>query len=78
MIRKSMKLVITFYTAADAMAMEKSCREKQAGGRIIPVPGSISADCGLAWCSNLESEETLRTLIKEQGLRFQNIYHCLV
>jgi hypothetical protein len=78
MIKKTEKLIITFYTTTDAMAMERICKEKQADGRIIPVPGSISADCGLAWCAKLESEEALLGIIKEQGLRYQGIYHCLV
>lgn len=78
MIRKTEKLVITFYTTTDAMAMEHLCKEKQADGRIIPVPGSISADCGLAWCAKPESEAALRGLMAEEGLRFQGIYRCLV
>ena len=78
MIRKTEKLVITFYTTTDAMAMEHLCKEKQADGRIIPVPGSISADCGLAWCARPESEAALRSLMAEEGLRFQGIYRCLV
>jgi hypothetical protein len=77
-IRKTEKLVITFYTTTDAMAMEHLCKEKQADGRIIPVPGSISADCGLAWCARPESEAALRGLMAEEGLRFQGIYRCLV
>ena len=51
MIKKTEKLVITFYTTTAAMAMEKLCKESGADGRLIPVPGSISADCGLAWCA---------------------------
>ena len=78
MIKKTEKLIITFYTTTDAMAMERFCKEKNADGRIIPVPGSISADCGLAWCAKLESEENLLALINEQGLRFQGIHYCLV
>lgn len=78
MIRRTEKLVITFYTTTDAMNMEQLCRAKQAEGRIIPVPGNISADCGLAWCASLTGEETLRSLMTEQGVRFQGIYHCLV
>ncbi len=78
MIRKTEKLVITFYTTTEAMAMERICKEKQADGRIIPVPGSISADCGLAWCAKVESEDTIRSLMAEQGIRFQGIYRCLV
>ena len=50
MIRKTEKLVITFYTTTAAMAMEHLCKATGADGRIIPVPSNISADCGLAWC----------------------------
>lgn len=78
MIRKTEKVVITFYTTTDAMAMERMCKENRADGRIIPVPGSISADCGLAWCAKPESEGSLRSLMAEQSLRFQGVYRCLV
>lgn len=78
MIRKTEKLVITFFTTTDAMAMERICREEKADGRIIPVPGSISADCGLAWCASPSSEEALRCLMECSGLKFQGIYRCLV
>lgn len=78
MIKKTEKLIITFYTTTDAMAMERFFKEKKANGRMIPVPGSISADCGLAWCAKIESEETLLKLIRQQGLRFQGIYRCWV
>ena len=78
MIKKTEKLVITFYTTTEAMAMEQLCKEKGADGRIIPVPGSISADCGLAWCANLQSEASLLALINENNLRYQGLYHCLV
>ena len=48
MRKKELKLVVTFHTTADAMAMEKACRELDVPGRLIPVPGEISAGCGLA------------------------------
>lgn len=78
MIRKTEKLVIAFYTTTDAMAMERICKEKNAEGRIIPVPGSISSDCGLAWCASVSSEDALRALMAQAGLRFQGIYVCMV
>ena len=31
------------------MAMERACREADLPGRIVPVPRSITADCGMAW-----------------------------
>ena len=41
MIRKQDRLVITFYTTTDAMAMERLCRAQKADGRIIPVPAAF-------------------------------------
>ncbi len=78
MIRKQERLVITFYTTTAAMAMERICKEKGADGRLIPVPGSISADCGLAWCARNDSEDALLTLMVENHISPQGIYHCLV
>ena len=78
MIRKTEKLVITFFTTTDAMAMERACKQEKADGRMIPVPGSISADCGLAWCAAPDSEHALRGVMQRNGLRFQGIYKCLV
>ena len=78
MIRKTDRIVITFYTTTDAMAMEQVCREIHAAGRIIPVPGHISADCGLAWCAPPDSENDLRDLMQKHHLRFQDIHRCLV
>ena len=78
MIRKTEKLIITFYTTAAAMAMERICKESSADGRIIPVPGSISADCGLAWCAQNESEDALLDLMVQHRITPQGIYHCLI
>lgn len=46
MRKKELKLVITFHTTADAMAMEKECKKVGAQGRMIPVPRSIEQDAG--------------------------------
>ena len=77
MIKKCEKLVITFHTPTAAMAMEKICKEQGADGRIIPVPGSITADCGLAWCAGNESEDALLDLMVQHNITPQGIYHCL-
>ena len=78
MIKKEKKLVITFHTTTEAMAMEKACKEAGADGRLIPVPRAISAGCGLAWCARLESEEALRNLMAEKGIVPQAVQECLV
>lgn len=78
MIKKEMKLIITFHTTTDAMAMERACKAQAQEGRLIPVPESISAGCGLAWCGKLEKEESLRELMEHCGISPQGIYQCLV
>lgn len=78
MIKKELKLVITFHTTTEAMAMEKACKEFGADGRIIPVPRSISAGCGLAWCAKPKSLDNLKDLMEKQGIIPQEIQECLV
>jgi hypothetical protein len=78
MIRKTEKLVITFYTTTAAMAMEQVCKAEGADGRIIPVPGSITADCGLAWCASLASEQVLMDLMTRHDITYQGCCRCMV
>ena len=78
MIKKEMKLIITFHTTTEAMAMEKVCKEAGVDGRLIPVPRAISAGCGLAWCAKPESEVVLRKLMEEKGINPQAVQECLV
>lgn len=78
MRKKELKLVITFHTTADAMAMEKACREMDSPGRLIPVPRSISAGCGLAWCAPLEEREALQAVMKERGIGEEGLHECMV
>ena len=78
MIKKREQLIVTFYTTTDAMAMERLCKEHGVAGRIIPLPGEISAHCGLAWCAPLEREEEVRRFLASHSLRVQEICRCLV
>ncbi len=78
MRKKEVKLVITFYTTMEAMAMEDMCQEAKLIGRLIPVPRSISAGCGLAWAADLQDREALLALIKERNLEIEEVHECLV
>ena len=49
MLQKKTWLLVTFYTTAGVMALESACKAAGLPGRIVPVPRSITADCGLAW-----------------------------
>ncbi len=77
MRKKELRLVITFHTTTDAMAMEKACKQQKAPGRLIPVPREISAGCGLAWCAGLEDREAVRKVMDEIGVQEQDIHEVM-
>lgn len=76
--KKELRLVVTFRTTADAMAMEDVCREEGVKGRLIPVPVSISAGCGLAWCAPVEERETVCRVMEAHQIREEGLHECLV
>lgn len=77
MRKKELKLIVTFHTTADAMAMEKACKDSGAPGRLIPVPRAISAGCGLSWCAALEDREEIRSVMKAAGIE-EELHECMV
>lgn len=78
MRKKELKLVVTFHTTADAMAMEKVCREAEVSGRLIPVPREISAGCGLAWCAPTEEREKLVDVMDQHGIEQESLHECML
>ncbi len=78
MIKKQLKLIITFRTTTEAMAMEQMCKTHELDGRLIPVPKSITAGCGLAWCAKLESREILMDQMKAFGVEAEGVYECMI
>lgn len=79
MRKKELKLVVTFHTTADAMGMEQLCKREDIPGRLIPVPRSVSAGCGLAWCADPgpDTEEVLRSALAGEGIEPEG-YHRVV
>ena len=78
MRKKELKLVVTFHTTADAMAMEKACKEQNASGRIIPDPRAISAGCGLSWCAELSDKEQIVKVMQSVGIQEEEMHECMV
>lgn len=78
MRKKELKLVVTFHTTADAMAMEKACKESETPGRVIPVPRAISAGCGLAWCAELSAREEITAMMQKAGIEPEDLHECMV
>lgn len=78
MRKKERKLIITFHTTTDAMAMEKLCHERLLPGRLIPVPRDISAGCGLAWCTQLDERQRIIEVMKQIGIEEEAVHECMV
>lgn len=78
MRKKELKLVVTFHTTADAMAMEKACRTGEVPGRLIPVPREISAGCGLAWCAPVTARKHLAEVMAAHGIEQEDLHECML
>ena len=75
MIReKSLKRIITFHTTTDAIAFERYCMENDIPGRLIPVPGEISAGCGMCWMVPLDNAEAADRLAEEGIMRTEGSF----
>ncbi len=75
---KELKLVVTFHTTSEAMAMEKACKANAVPGRLIPVPRTISSGCGLAWCAGLEDIDIIRDVLNKVGIKEEDMHECMV
>ena len=74
MREKVMRVVITFKNTSGAMAMEKFCKGKGVGGRLIPVPREITSGCGLAWSAEPSIKEDLQDMLKKYDIKYEHIY----
>ena len=75
---KELRIIVTFETTTAAMAFESEAKKRQIAGRLIPVPRSISASCGLSWCAPPTSRTALEKLLQEQDLDPEGIYECII
>lgn len=70
---KRTSLIITFAATAEAMAAEKFCREQGLPGRLIPVPESITAGCGMAWKTGLQERERMEAAFSGAGISWEGM-----
>ena len=78
MREKTLKVVVTFATTSDAMAMESAAREHGIPGRIIPVPSEVDAGCGLAWAVDAVDRGVLERELEERGLAHEDLFEVLM
>ena len=74
MRKKELRTVAAFHTTAAAMSAARRCRQEGLEGRRIPVPRSVTSDCGIAWSAPAELRDTLERRFREAGLEVAGIY----
>ena len=72
--KKARRGVVAFGGTAQALFMEQCALKEKTEGRLIPLPGEISAECGLAWSAPAEAEEEVKKTIKQHQIQIEGIY----
>jgi hypothetical protein len=78
MREKQEKCLVTFRTTTGAMAMERACKDAGLPGRLIPVPRSITAGCGMCWAAPPEARAALEDLVIRERLDVDGIYAMMI
>jgi len=73
-VKTEQRIIFTFPTTTDAMFLEHVCRTEDLPGRMIPVPTSISAGCGLSWSAPPEAREAISAAAEKNKIRIEGIY----
>lgn len=78
MRQKEEKCVVTFRTTAAAMEMERTCKAAGVPGRLIPVPRTITAGCGMCWAAPPAAREAVEELVMARHLMIDGIYAIIL
>lgn len=72
-----MTVLITFNNVHDALESEQTIKSSRLKGRLIPVPESIDANCGLALKVEVENIDILKSELKGHSIHWQAIFHMV-
>lgn len=70
---KERKVLVTFPSATAAMAMETAARLQKLPGRLVPVPGFISAGCGMAWMAPAHRQQELESFFAANAVPYEKM-----
>ncbi len=77
-MKTEQRVIFTFPTTTDAMFLEHVCRAENLPGRMIPVPTSISAGCGLSWSAPPDAGEAIRQAAEKNGIRIEGTFDMVL
>ena len=74
MRKKELRAIVTFYTTSEAFACEKACKDMIKGGRLMPAPRALSADCGIAYRAEIEQKDKVKEILEANGIEYHGIH----
>ena len=78
MIKKEKKLVITFSMQDDVMAFNRFCKEHNIPGKVIHIPMTLTAGCGLSFETDLDKKNDIEKIFNDTKLFHEGIYEVEV
>lgn len=72
------KIIVSFDSTFDVMECEQLCLAAGVPGRIMPLPGSITAGCGLCWVMPFSGDALAAFRAATEGRITPADYHQLV
>lgn len=78
MLKKELKLIVTFYTTSAAMATEKVCKDSGIDGSLISAPRELSADCGISFATDIGNREKIVNLLQDKHIEYEKIVEVKV
>ena len=78
MRKKELRVIVSFSTTTQAIAMEEGGLSEALEGRLIPIPLQITADCGLAWSEPVRTKEVLEKVLEEKHLEYDRMTELVI
>ena len=73
MLKKRLKLIVTFHTSSEAMATEKVCKDAGIEGQLISAPRELTADCGISYAAEVADKARIEELLNSKEIEFDRM-----
>lgn len=74
MTERELYFLITFSSTTQAMAFDALSRQEGIPGRLIPLPGTVAAGCGLAFAAPHTLQQQWSTLCSLHHFSYEKTY----
>ena len=73
MLKKKLKLIVTFHTSSEAMATEKACKDEGIIGQLISAPRELTADCGISYAAEVGDKDRIEELLNSKKIEYDRM-----